>query len=343
MMKILMLGGTGAIGESILSIIGNDDNYSITVTSRRKRESNYRNVQYLCGNANDLQFINTFPDQSYDVLVDFMNYRNEILESNISKLLQIADQYMFLSSARVYDNSQEIIDENCSLLLDTTESIDLKNSGTYAVKKAYQERFVLKNGGRKVTIIRPYKTYSAERLQLGEYEIKHWLQRMIHHKPIVLNKEILTKHTSLTDGLDVARGMIGLMGNRKAFGQTYQIVTNESMTWEQILELYVGELKKRTIVPRVYLSDDTKEIDKLFEAGYQMPFDIMYDRRFNSSKISEIIEIPYRSMREGLSEALSKYLDTNVHGDFQPSEYDGIVDRHIAQNHLSVWEDKLHA
>ena len=33
MIRILMLGGTGAIGESILSVIGNDVVYDITVTS----------------------------------------------------------------------------------------------------------------------------------------------------------------------------------------------------------------------------------------------------------------------------------------------------------------------
>lgn len=33
MTKILMLGGTGVIGESILSVIGNDAAYDVTVTS----------------------------------------------------------------------------------------------------------------------------------------------------------------------------------------------------------------------------------------------------------------------------------------------------------------------
>ena len=53
MIRILMLGGTGAIGESILSVIGNDVVYDITVTSRNKRKSLYANVHYLLGNAND--------------------------------------------------------------------------------------------------------------------------------------------------------------------------------------------------------------------------------------------------------------------------------------------------
>ena len=63
MTKILMLGGTGVIGESILSVIGNDAAYDVTVTSRSKRKPLYANVHYLLGNANDLVFINTIEDR----------------------------------------------------------------------------------------------------------------------------------------------------------------------------------------------------------------------------------------------------------------------------------------
>ena len=186
MIRILMLGGTGAIGESILSVIGNDVVYDITVTSRNKRKSLYANVHYLLGNANDFDFINTIEDNSFDVLIDFMNYRNEILKTNFSKLIRIAKQYVFLSSARVYDNSMPFIDESCSLLANTTENQSFKDSGTYAVKKAHQEKYVLKNGCNKVTIVRPYKTYSSDRLQLGEYEIKHWLNRIINDRVVFI-------------------------------------------------------------------------------------------------------------------------------------------------------------
>lgn len=343
MIRVLMLGGTGVIGDSILSIIGNNDKYSISVTSRKQRRSKYKNVQYLCGNANDLNFINTFEDDSYDIVIDFMNYRNEVLESNFSKLVRIANQYMFLSSARVYDNTQIIIDENCSLLFNTTDNIEFKNSGTYAVKKAYQEKFVRENGGRKVTIIRPYKTYSSERLQLGEYEINHWLRRIINDKPIVLNQNVLSKFTSLTDGVDVANGIVGLICNEKAYGETYQIVTSEYMTWNEILELYTSILKQRSFKPIIYLSDDTKEIDQLFEDGYQMPYDIMYDRRFNSAKMSDIKSFSYTSMKEGLVNAISSYLENNTLCEFENSVYDDIVDRYIENNKLVLWEGETHA
>lgn len=316
MIRILMLGGTGAIGESILSVIGNDVVYDITVTSRNKRKSLYANVHYLLGNANDFDFINTIEDNSFDVLIDFMNYRNEILKTNFSKLIRIAKQYVFLSSARVYDNSMPFIDESCSLLANTTENQSFKDSGTYAVKKAHQEKYVLKNGCNKVTIVRPYKTYSSDRLQLGEYEIKHWLNRIINDKPIVLNRGILDKYTALTDGVDVAKGIVELLGNEAALGQIFQVVTNEYMTWNDVLLLYSEILHKYSYKPVIYLADDTKEIDKLFEGGYQMPYDIMYNRRFHSANISKITQITYKSMKDGLQEAIALYLQNHTKGNY---------------------------
>lgn len=332
-----MLGGTGAIGQSILSVIGGNLDYSISITSRTVRKSDFCNVRYICGNANELSFINQFEDNSFDVLIDFMNYRNENLIRNIRKLLSIANQYIFLSSARVYDNSQAIIDEKCPLLINTTDDAEFRSSGTYAIKKAYQEELVKKYGGDKVTIIRPYKTYSSDRLQLGEYEIKHWLLRLLKEKPIVINKYMLSKYTSLTDGVDVAKGIVSLINRKEAFGETFQIVTDESMTWNDILILYVEELRKVGVEPKVYLSDDTDPIDKLFESGYQMPYDILFDRKFNSRKIAGITDITYQKMDNGLRKSISKYIKCYEEQSFSQTIYDDVVDKFVADNNLHAW------
>ncbi len=337
-----MLGGTGAIGSSILEVLGNNEQYEITVTSRQNRISEYNNVTYLYGNANELDFLNTIPDDSYDVLVDFMNYRNENLERNIYKLIMIAKQYVFLSSSRVYDNSKMVITEDCSLLLDTTNDPAFRDSGTYAVKKAYQERFVKEIGKDKVTIVRPYKTYTAHRLQLGEYEIKHWLRRLVNNKPIVLNEDILEKDTTLTSGIDVAKGIISLFGNPQTYGETYQIATSEHMTWGGILSLYVKILKENGFNPVIYLSKNTEAIDELFECGYHMPYDIKLGRRFNSGKIDKIQHICYKPMKEGLEEALLKNLKEVDYSNFEVTEYDEIVDGLIANmDSIMIWKFKI--
>ena len=51
------------------------------------------------------------------------------------------------------------------------------------------------------------------------------MNRIINGKPIVLNHEILDKYTALTDGVDVAKGIVQLLGNEAALGRIFQIVS----------------------------------------------------------------------------------------------------------------------
>lgn len=48
MIKVLMLGGTGAIGQSILSVIGGNQDYSISITSRTVRKPDFCNGFLQC-------------------------------------------------------------------------------------------------------------------------------------------------------------------------------------------------------------------------------------------------------------------------------------------------------
>ena len=54
-MEILVLGGTGAIGAHLVSLLS-IEGHNLFVTTRRKM-INERNVTYLVGNAHDESFI----------------------------------------------------------------------------------------------------------------------------------------------------------------------------------------------------------------------------------------------------------------------------------------------
>lgn len=110
-----------------------------------------------------------------------------------------------------------------------------------------------------------------------------------------------------------------------------------------VLLLYSEILHKYSYKPVIYLADDTKEIDKLFEGGYQMPYDIMYNRRFHSANISKITQITYKSMKDGLQEAIALYLQNHTKGNYISTEYDNIVDWYIEYHDLVRWEDGLNA
>lgn len=74
-----------------------------------------------------------------------------------------------------------------------------------------------------------------------------------------------------------------------------------------------------------------------------MPYDIMYDRKFCSNKISNIMSISYQDTKKGLEKALSSYLENNILEDFADTSYDEVVDQFIKNNQLIIWEENLYA
>ena len=98
--RILLLGGTGAMGEHLTRILAEqgDDVY---VTTRSCRLSE-RNITYVQGNAHEITFINDLLRESWDAIVDFMVYNTDEFRVRVSQLLKATKQYIFISSARVY-------------------------------------------------------------------------------------------------------------------------------------------------------------------------------------------------------------------------------------------------
>jgi len=205
MSNILILGGTGAMGEHLVHLLGQDSDNHIYVTSRTVHK-NQANVSYHVGNAHDDVFL--FPllkMQPWDVIVDFMAYSTVDFYNRVGVLLESTKQYMFLSSSRVYASQESPIREDSMRLLDVShDSIYLKTD-EYALAKARQEDILRKSGKNNWTIIRPYITYSESRLQLGVLEKEAWLYRALKGRTIVFSRDVLEKRTTLTYGYDVAR------------------------------------------------------------------------------------------------------------------------------------------
>lgn len=117
-MKILVMGGTGAIGQELVPLLSKNRDNQIIVTSRKKLESQ-GNVQYIQADAKSKGFVQDFiKANEFDVIADFMLYSKEEFKSRYQSLLNACKQYLFFSSSRVYAQSQEPINELSDRLLD---------------------------------------------------------------------------------------------------------------------------------------------------------------------------------------------------------------------------------
>lgn len=109
----------------------------------------------------------------------------------------------------------------------------------YALAKARQENILFNSSKKNWTIIRPYKTYNDNRFQLGMFEKEDWLYRVMMGKTLVFPKEMAKKKTTLTNAIDVSVAIKNLIGNQAAYGEAFHITTTESITWQNVLDIYI--------------------------------------------------------------------------------------------------------
>lgn len=303
--SILILGGTGAMGTFLVDILSNDLNYDVYVTTRQHDKTDYRNIKYIVGNAREREFINELCSNKYNVIVDFMNYNLEEFQDYHNLLLDATDHYLFLSSCRVFSDAP-IIDESTTRLLETSEDIEFLKTNRYALRKAREEDILINSEYNNWTIIRPYITYSNRRLQLGVYEKEEWLYRLLNNEPLIIQKGILDKVTTLTYGNDVALGIYNIIKNNTSLGEKINIVTDEYTTWQDILDKYLEVLKRElNIEPKIYYEEDLQDIELLFEGGYNTKYDRLWNRKFKNDKAKYFCgDINYQKVLPGVEKCL---------------------------------------
>lgn len=305
--KVLLLGGTGALGAHLRDILA-DAGCQVFVTSR-KNHLDKGNIVYLTGNAMDPAFFNRLMASRWDVIVDFMIYGPDMFRQRLDVLLKMSGQYVFLSSSRVYaDSGMTPITEDSPRILDTVKDDAYLKTNEYALAKGRAEDILKSHERNNWTIIRPYVTFSEERLQLGTLEKENWLKRALAGKPIVFSEDIAERTTTLTYGHDVARGMAAIIGETSALGQTYHITSSTQVKWRDVLDMYVRVIEDVTGKPCPVVM--THESCQLRTGGrYQVLFDRHYNRVFDNSKIGGFIDVStFREPMAALEECLRIFL-----------------------------------
>jgi nucleoside-diphosphate-sugar epimerase len=303
-MRVLLLGGTGAMGMPLAQeLIANGNEVFIT---SRKRHLDNGTVKYIIGNAMDDLFLNDLLNQKYDVIVDFMIYTENQLKSRINRFLQSCSQYIFLSSCRVYAPSDKPLTEESPRLLDVCKDEAYLKTNEYALAKAKEENLIFAQKQKNWTIIRPSVTYNNYRLQLGCYEFSNWLLRAKDGKPIVFQRDLSSKITSMTYGDDVAKAIALVVGNKAALGEVIQIASPETKSWNEILSIYMKALESQNILAKVVWQNSSVTVAKLLGREWQRIYAKLVDRKFDSSKLEKICgqKISYTPIEKGLTECV---------------------------------------
>lgn len=305
--SVLILGGTGAMGKPLQDVLLNKG-FEVSVTSRSKHESGA--VTFYQGDAHNKDFVNNLlVEQCFDTVIDFMSYTTEEFKKIVDIFLDNTSQYIFISSARVYAETQGLITEDSPRLLDVCEDEEYLKTDEYALRKAREENILFESGKHNWTIVRPSITYNDERLQMPVAEKEDWLYRVLEGRSIVFPNDLKAVKTTLSFGDDVAKAIGELVGNKKAVGQVVHIAGAPSVTWEQVLNIYCRALEPIVESVNIVYVDQVDKISNPLGKNYQVKYARAINREFDNSKLLSIIgEMDFTSTEIGLTDCVLNFV-----------------------------------
>ena len=247
-MRILIIGGTGTISSAItrqLAAAGHD----IWLLNRGNRNDEVpSNVKQIIADINDESTVLAgLPSEPFDAVCQFIGFLPQQVERDIRLFRGRTRQYVYISSASVYNKpaANHVITEGTTLANPHWEYSRNKIACEELLMREYRET------GFPVTIVRPSHTYCERAVPLSVHGLKgSWqvLRRMLDGKPVIVHGDGSSLWT-LTWNEDFARGFIGLLGNPKAIGEAFQIMSDEQLTWTQIYECVANALN---VTPKLY-------------------------------------------------------------------------------------------
>ena len=236
-----MIGGTGTISSAITRQLaaGGHDLWLLNRGSRKNEGP--ASVKQVIADIDDTdEVLRQLGDAQFDAVCEFIGFLPSQVERDIRLFKGRTRQYVYISSASAYNKpaANHVI----------TEGTTLANPHwAYSRNKIACEELLMRewrDNGFPVTIVRPSHTYCERGVPVSVHGLKgSWqvLKRMMEGKPVIVNGDGSSLWT-LTWNEDFARGFIGLLGNPKALGEAFQIMSDEQLSWDQIYHCVANAL-----------------------------------------------------------------------------------------------------
>jgi len=279
-MKVLFIGGTGIISSacSQLAIERGIELYLLNRGLTRRPVPD--GAQILIGDIRDRNSVKSaLGSRHFEVVVDWVAFVPEQIENDLELFRGRTQQYIFISSASAYQTPPA--------KLPVTESTPLSNPfWEYSRNKiACEERLMRAYHEERfpITIVRPSHTYDRTSLPMhGGYTI---VDRMRKGQKVIVHGDgsslwVLTHHR------DFAKGFVGLLGNRRAIGEAFQITSDELLTWNRIFEIVAQAAGVEADIVHVP-SEIIARYDS--EWGDSLLGDKTHSMIFDNSKIKRIV------------------------------------------------------
>ena len=231
-MKVLFIGGTGLISTACTALAA-QRGIQLYLLNRGQRSAEIPpGVTVIPGDIrHPAEVAKALHGMTFDSVVNWICFTPEQVETDLRLFAGKTGQYLFISSASVYQKplSHYLV----------TESTPLANPyWDYSRNKiACEERLVREYRERSfpAVIVRPSLTFGDPMIPMsfGPWG-KPWtlVDRMQKGLPIVVHGDGSSLWVT-THNTDFAKGLVGLLGNVQAVGNAFHITTDEVLTWDQ--------------------------------------------------------------------------------------------------------------
>lgn len=326
MKSLLVVGGTGVISYAVVSE-ALKHGFRITCINRGKTKNQKMpsEVEIIKADYRDRLLVEQkLRNRFFDVVIDVLCYTEEDIDYSVSLFKDRCEQYIFFSSCAVYNKGKG--DYEC-----TEDSPLINPVWQYSINKVKCERRLIslaQGYNFNYTIVRPAVTYGNTRIPYGVMPPYGYhgtiIQRIINHKPIIL-WDGGSAISTITRVEDFAIGLVGLLGNKRAYNDVFHIVGDERHTWKDVID-YMGEILN---IKPVYCNITKEQLAKeMPERKGEILGGRGINQLLNNSKIKSIVpefktNIP---LKKGLEMTVNYYMNHNYLNGIDFS-FDGLWDR----------------
>ena len=331
-MKALFIGGTGTISMAIVRRLAEKTDWEVWLLNRGRRAADVpEGVRTITADISDeADVAEKLQGMFFDTVCEFIGFTQDQVERDWRLFRNKTRQYIYISSASAY------LKPAASYII--TEGTTLANPyWEYSRNKIACEEFLLKKHreeGFPVTIVRPSHTYDERSIPMAAHgKGSSWqvIRRIMEGKPVLIPGDGSSLWT-LTFNTDFARGFVGLMGNRHAIGEAFQITGDETLTWDQIYQTVADALGKK-LIPYHVSADFLAETGKKY--GYDYAGELLGDKSvsvvFDNRKLKRAVPdmkttVPFHV---GVQKALA-YIRNHPECRKEDPDFDAYCDRVIA-------------
>ena len=299
MKNILIIGGSYFAGRVLVENLIREGNYNIFVYNRGRVPLRLKEVTEIVGDRDDEARIrHAIPEKNWHGLVDFCAYTPDHIDKIIRSLPGTLNHYIYISTTTVYKNIWNLPIREESPKLSGIQP-ELGPYADYGYNKWLAEmklNQVCEKRNIAFTSLRPSIIYGKYNYAPRE---SYFFDLIRDDKPVIIPDNELALF-SFVWVEDVAKIIMGCIGNEKTFNQALNVSAEELVSYRRLVEVLEEISDKKLNIKKMKIRDiDAQKIP--------LPFPLDAHLVYSGSKIKQLLQFDYTPFVDGMKKTYEYY------------------------------------